>query len=400
MNGWPVLYDGDRRIATGVVPGVGMSVTLRNEFLPLALALLVDLNRYVVPLRTGPLDGLEVRQSRTGGGFSNHASGTAFDIHYDSTDPRYPAWPADHGRHCSAAQIRAVHTILDRYTLDDGTRVIGWGGDWTVGTYCDEMHFEVAQGWEPKVGRDIGVGDLRAVIKRLRIRPDGTIPPSPKPKPKPVPPPVRGRLQLTDVQIAQAALTAGFTPGQAVLAVAVALAESGGDAHCASVNHIPGSSYDGTVDRGLWQINSKWSEYPDAQVYEAVGCARAAWYISKGGTDWTPWTTFRKPTPPAYKEFLVRAMAAVNTAQPKPKPKPAPVVIDPTVTYLGATNANVKVLQRALNGFGAALTVDGAFGPATLAALQAFQRAHGISPVSAKGIGNGTVHALGLVPKA
>jgi D-alanyl-D-alanine carboxypeptidase len=174
LNGWPVLFAGDSRIKTGVVPGTNMKVTLNAEFLPLALALLADINMTVVPLHTGPLDGLEVRQARAANGYSNHASGTAFDIHYTTNDPKWPAWPSTHQQWASPAQIAAVHKLLDKYTLADGTRVLGWGGDWSK-AYLDPMHFEVGQAFEARVGRAITVADIRAVIARLHIGPDGKI---------------------------------------------------------------------------------------------------------------------------------------------------------------------------------------------------------------------------------
>ena len=172
LNGWPVLFAGDKRIKTGTVPGTAKKVTLRDEFLPLALALLADLNLTVVPLSTGPLDGLEVRQARAANGYSNHASGTAFDIHYTTNDKRWPAWPADHKNHLTPQQIANVHKLLDKYTLADGTRVLGWGGDWSA-AYLDSMHFEVGQSWQAHVGRPITVADIRAVIARLHIGTDG-----------------------------------------------------------------------------------------------------------------------------------------------------------------------------------------------------------------------------------
>jgi hypothetical protein len=159
-----------------------MKVTLNAEFLPLALALLADINTTVVPLHTGPLDGLEVRQARAANGYSNHASGTAFDIHYTTNDPKWPAWPSTHQQWASPAQIAAVHKLLDKYTLADGTRVLGWGGDWSK-AYLDPMHFEVGQAFEARVGRAITVADIRAVIARLHIGPDGRIR---KPAPTPV----------------------------------------------------------------------------------------------------------------------------------------------------------------------------------------------------------------------
>ena len=44
----------------------------------------------------------------------------------------------------------------------------------------------------------------------------------------------------------------------------------------------------------------------------------------------------------------------------------------------GSKGDDVKALQQALNANGANLKVDGSFGPATKAALEAFQRAHGL----------------------
>lgn len=46
----------------------------------------------------------------------------------------------------------------------------------------------------------------------------------------------------------------------------------------------------------------------------------------------------------------------------------------------GAEGENVRRLQSALNRWGAGLVVDGAFGPATLRAVTAFQRLHGLKP--------------------
>lgn len=71
-------------------------------------------------------------------------------------------------------------------------------------------------------------------------------------------------------------------------AAAIAKAESGGDTHARNVNKDDGNS----VDRGWFQINSKWHpEVPDAVAYNARGAALAAFKISKGGTDWHEWST-------------------------------------------------------------------------------------------------------------
>lgn len=70
-------------------------------------------------------------------------------------------------------------------------------------------------------------------------------------------------------------------------ATAIAKAESGGDTHARNVND------DGSVDRGWFQLNSRWhAEVPDSVAYgPARGQALAAFAISKGGTDWSPWAT-------------------------------------------------------------------------------------------------------------
>lgn len=171
LNGWPELKSGDRHLRTGRVPGTTKQVTLRDVFLPLALAVLVDINATVLPLDPGPLDGWEDREARTGAGLSDHASGTAFDFRYD-------VLKADHRQHLTPAQHAAMHHILAKYVTSKGKRVLGWGGDWAVGKYMDEMHLEVGQAWQPGVGSPVTAADLKNVLKRLGIKGDGTAPAS------------------------------------------------------------------------------------------------------------------------------------------------------------------------------------------------------------------------------
>lgn len=175
LNGWPGISVSGPLLATGTVPGTSRKVTLRRDVLPLFLAFLADWHKQVMPIdgqRTylGP-DGWVYRDARTGAGLSNHASGTAVDVRYD-------VLKADHQRHMSAAQIAAVHRLLDKYVDVHGRRVFGWGGDWKVGTYCDEMHTELAQSWAAgALSRGTTAADVAAVTARLRIRPDGTVAP-------------------------------------------------------------------------------------------------------------------------------------------------------------------------------------------------------------------------------
>lgn len=175
LNGWTVVEPtaASTALARRVVPGTTRAVTLQKDALPLFLAYLADWHKTVMPIDgsrsyLGP-DGYEYRMARTGAGWSSHSSGTAVDVRYD-------VLKADHQRHMTPAQIDAVHKLLDKYVDDSGRRVFGWGGDWTVGTFCDEMHTELAQSWAKGArGRATTLADVRAVIARLNIRPDGTI---------------------------------------------------------------------------------------------------------------------------------------------------------------------------------------------------------------------------------
>ena len=97
---------------------------------------------------------------------------------------------------------------------------------------------------------------------------------------------------------------AGFTGDRLVTAVAVALAESRCNPAATLVNT------DGSRDRGLWQINSRWHpEVSDDCAYDAQCNADAAFRISGQGTSWTPWVTFNTG---AYRSWLDEARAAVD----------------------------------------------------------------------------------------
>ena len=87
-------------------------------------------------------------------------------------------------------------------------------------------------------------------------------------------------------------------------AVAVEWAEAGGDTDAKHVNA------DGSIDRGLWQINSRFHpEVSDAQAFDAHASTDAAYRISFGGTVFTPWAVYRNT---AYLQYLDSARAAVG----------------------------------------------------------------------------------------
>jgi len=114
--------------------------------------------------------------------------------------------------------------------------------------------------------------------------------------------------------IANYAYRAGFRGHGLSNAVAVALAESGGDTR-AHNGVPPDNSY------GLWQINMIGDLGPDRrhqyhlksndELFDPATNARVANSISSDGTDFTPWSTY---TNGAYKKYLHKARVAAHHA--------------------------------------------------------------------------------------
>jgi hypothetical protein len=75
------------------------------------------------------------------------------------------------------------------------------------------------------------------------------------------------------------------------IAYAICMAESGGIPH----KNNAGLNRDGSVDYGLMQINSIHADMVGGNLpslYDPATNMRIAYRLSKGGTDWTPWSTF------------------------------------------------------------------------------------------------------------
>jgi hypothetical protein len=101
-----------------------------------------------------------------------------------------------------------------------------------------------------------------------------------------------GNVQYNYAQIEGIWVQAGGPVGVAPIAAAIAMAESGGNTTATD------NDSNGTVDRGLWQINSV---HGGQSTYDVMGNARAAVAISNNGTNWSPWTTY---TSGAYRQFV------------------------------------------------------------------------------------------------
>lgn len=119
---------------------------------------------------------------------------------------------------------------------------------------------------------------------------------------------------LSRSQVASYAQQAGFSGNALNIAVAIAEAESSFNTTAKLVNT------DGSIDRGLWQINNRYHpEVPDAQAYDPLGAARAAYAISNRGTNFGAWVTY---TTGAYRKYLANTpstpmqnMASIATLQ-------------------------------------------------------------------------------------
>lgn len=103
--------------------------------------------------------------------------------------------------------------------------------------------------------------------------------------------------QLSKETVLALATATGFPNPK--LATAIAFAESGG---------VPGAVMQGPREYsvGLWQINVMAHLYSPEDMKEPIKNAIAAYRISKGGTDWSPWSTYMNGK---YKQFLFGVLA-------------------------------------------------------------------------------------------
>jgi cell wall-associated NlpC family hydrolase len=116
----------------------------------------------------------------------------------------------------------------------------------------------------------------------------------------------------TAEQIYGFALSAGFTPDQATTMTAIALAESGGQSRSHNAT--------GEDSRGLWQINA--ATHTDLaqryDLYDPVHNARAAFEVSGGGKDVSPWTVTHDGSAAKYLRYREDAQEAAVAAGQRP----------------------------------------------------------------------------------
>jgi cell wall-associated NlpC family hydrolase len=119
-------------------------------------------------------------------------------------------------------------------------------------------------------------------------------------------------LAYSAEQIYRFALSAGFTPDAATTMTAIALAESGG--------HPRSHNASGEDSRGLWQINA--AAHPELanryDLYDPVHNARAAFEVSGGGDDVSPWTVTHGGSTAPYLQYREEAQEAAIAAGNQP----------------------------------------------------------------------------------
>jgi Lysozyme like domain len=122
--------------------------------------------------------------------------------------------------------------------------------------------------------------------------------------------------KVTRQQIESLWTQAGGNPQNASTASAIAMAESGGDTDSKNDRNS-----NGTIDRGLWQINSV---HGSLSSFDPLANARAAVSISSNGSNWKPWCvawsngacggTFMGPGSPVLKFLGLDDANTVQTA--------------------------------------------------------------------------------------
>jgi len=139
---------------------------------------------------------------------------------------------------------------------------------------------------------------------------------------------------LTPAQISYYAQNAGFSGDDLAIAVAVAMAESGGN----PVTYNPetaakGGTPDGEGSYGLWQIYLKdHPEYTYSNLYDPQTNANAAHDVYSAAGGFHPWSTFNSG---AYQAYLA--------------PVAAPVPAIPGLTSTPATEASAAPSGFSMN---------------------------------------------------
>jgi len=136
-----------------------------------------------------------------------------------------------------------------------------------------------------------------------------------------------------------AAVQAGFTGQGLRLAMAVGLAESGGNPTARGPNPPTPGCPAGSTDRGAWQLNNCYHPEVSDACADDLGCAaRETYRISAAGSDWREWTTYasgayRAEHPVADQTLAPLAATSAATGIPPGYSTGAPCGLSPASGY-------------------------------------------------------------------
>ncbi|MEV6297861.1 M15 family metallopeptidase [Actinoplanes sp. NPDC051861] len=143
-------------VATYLVPGTTVKLTLARDVAPLLLAVARDFDREVEELIKGQCGGFNPRKIAGTEKWSRHAIAAAIDLNWLKH-------PMGRRNTFSPAKQDKIRAILRRYT-HKGVQVIRWGGAYST---PDDMHFEV------NVPRAAAVAAVKALQKPRKPAPAG-----------------------------------------------------------------------------------------------------------------------------------------------------------------------------------------------------------------------------------
>lgn len=158
-----------------------------------------------------------------------------------------------------------------------------------------------------------------------------TPPPPPPQQPPPTVTPPPATPSLSHAELEALWTLAGGIPGTEDVAAAIAQAESGGCQYDLAgpvdirpVKTCRWTHTDGENSCGFWQINLRaHPTYSAPSIFDKLTNAKAAVAISRGGLDFTPWTTY---TNGAYRAYLQAGTPPpAGTSSPPSGPAATPV---------------------------------------------------------------------------
>jgi len=174
LNGWPTISNAaDPNLVAIKIPGTTHTIHAAKGPHLVFAAFLSDWHR-LMPARLKLTPNQDVacwnyRKARAANGFSNHASGTAVDVDWNTI------LLADNKPHMTVEENTILKGILALYVCHDGHHILSNGEHWGL---HDGMHTELSQGWDTEAGakRNTTAHDVQEVITKLKIDPHGVRP--------------------------------------------------------------------------------------------------------------------------------------------------------------------------------------------------------------------------------